>query len=336
LEDRLEKLGDLGEKRVIEEIISRYIAGPGQAEYLGYPDDARDIWPMAPRLLFSIDGYALEHARLPWRSLGDLGWCAITGVISDHVAKGGVPRDLVLSIGYPRDRLAGEIEEIMSGVGDALKYYKLRLLGGDLNESPTPWIDVALISYTSAKKPPGRCCGLPGDKVIVTGVYGAMGYVVLHGIEDSMGVEWVVEATRRPHAMLETGIIIASNYRSIHASMDVSDGLGYTLLELVRLMHHGVVLEKPPRYHSGLESVCGGDLECIWRHVLNGGEEYGVVLLVEPGRAEEILDLLRKYGVPAEIVGEVVDKPPHIYIGGSIADDRVVVWDQFRGWSRRS
>ncbi len=329
----MEKLGDLGEKKVLEEIISKYLDPPDHGEYLRYPDDTRDIIPIGPRLLFSIDGYTIEKSKLPWRSLRDIGWCAVVGAISDHVAKGGVPRDIMVSLGLPRETLVNDLVELMEGIREAVKAYDLRLLGGDLNEARTPWIDVAVLGYTSAKKPPGRCCGYPGDRVIVTGVYGAMGYVVLEGFEKSMKLQWVIEATRRPHIYIETGVVIASNYKSIHASMDVSDGLGYTLLEITRLSKYGIMLENLPVYHSELREVCGDDIDCLWRHILNGGEEYGVVLVADHRRSNEILDLLRKYGVPASMVGKVVDQPPHLYLGEKIIDDYVMHWDQFRGWT---
>ena len=80
----LSYLRDLGEKSVIEKIISRYISKPGYGEYLDFPNDARDIIPIAPRILFSIDGYALDKVKLPWRTMRDVGYAAVVGAISDR------------------------------------------------------------------------------------------------------------------------------------------------------------------------------------------------------------------------------------------------------------
>ncbi|OYT39201.1 MAG: thiamine-monophosphate kinase [Desulfurococcales archaeon ex4484_58] len=281
MEIRGKKLGEIGEKRIIREIISKYISKPSWDEHLGLLDDARDFLPIAPRILFSIDGYSLEKAMLPWRNYRDIGWCIVVGGISDHIVKGGIPREIMVSIGLPSDTLVDDLVELFNGIREAVEQYNLRLLGGDLNESKTPWISVSVISYTSAKKPPSRCCGSPGDKVVVTGYYGAMGYVVLHGLEEASGKGWVVKYTRRPIVYLETAIIIASNYRVIHSSMDVSDGLGSTLLELIRVSGKGIVLEDKPFYYNELDEECGSDEECLWRHILNGGEEYGSVLIID-------------------------------------------------------
>lgn len=326
------KLGDLGEKNLIENVISKYLDKPGYGEYLKYPDDTRDIIPIAPRILFSIDGYSINKVRLPWRNLRDIGWTAVIGAISDHIAKGGVPRDIMVSLGLSKNTFVNDLVEIMEGIREAVDKYSLRLLGGDLNESETPWIDVAVIGYTSAKKPPGRCCMQGGDKIIVTGIYGGMGYVVLEGVKKASSMEWVVENTRRPRVYIEVGIVISSYYRSIHASMDVSDGLGYTLLEIARISGKGVVLENLPVYRRELEEICSSK-ECIWRYVLNGGEEYGVVIVVNNKWVNEVFDMLKKYGVPASVIGSVVDKPPHLYLDNKVFDDKIVFWDQFKGWT---
>jgi len=336
LEYRGKRLRDLGEKRVIEEIISKYISKPALDEHLGFPNDARDIIPIAPRLLFSIDGYSIESVKLPWRSFGDVGWCSVVATISDHVVKGGFPRDIVISLGLDRDMLVDDLIDLLEGVKDALEEYNLRLLGGDLNYSPNPWINVSLLSYTAVKKPPSRCCGVVGDKIIVTGFYGAMGVVTLHGLDEAGSYKWVVDYTKRPRVYIALSTVIGLYYRAIHSSMDVSDGLGYTLLELSKQSGLGVSLHDLPNYYDELNELCGGDADCLWRYVLNGGEEYGAVLFVDHHQVDAIMDYLKKLEIPAKVVGEVVDKPPHIYIKEAVFDKEILYWDHFRGfWSEQ-
>lgn len=331
LENRTRKLGEIGEKRAIIEVVSKYISKPGFSEYLFFPEDTRDIVPIAPRLLFSIDGYSINSVKLPWRTLSDVGWCAVVGAISDHVCKGGLPRDIVVSIGLTRDYTIGDLDDLMNGIYDAVKKYNLRLVGGDLNSTNDPWIDIAVLSYTPVKKPPRRCCGKPGDLVIVTGIYGAMGYVSIHGLEESNRVKWVVENTRRPIVYLETAIVIASNYRFINATMDTSDGLGYTLLEISQLSNSGIVLEKYPKYYSELEKICSSE-DCFWKYILSGGEEYGTVIVVSEKHLDKVIDYLNKLHIPFEIIGRFVDKKPHLYYKELVLDNLFIKWDQFRGW----
>lgn len=328
-----ERLLDVGEKQAIRRVLSKYVSKPTYGEQLGLLDDVRDLIPSAPRLTFSIDGYSIDKVRLPWRDLSDVGWCSVVGAISDHVAKGSTPRDIVVALGVPSDWSLRDLDEFYRGVHEACVKYGLRLLGGDLNESSEPWVTVAVIGYTGVKKPPRRCCGRPGDVVVATGIYGAMGYVSIHGIDKAEQTHWVVKYTKRPIVYAEVSIAIAQNYRFIHASMDVSDGLGSTLLYLINEMKHGVDLMDKPMYVNELNEVCV-DEECIWRNVLNGGEEYGVVLIIDNAFRERIIDYLAKFKIPFKEIGLVNDKPPHLYLNGKVVDNLVLEFDQFIGWRR--
>jgi thiamine-monophosphate kinase len=326
---RDEKLGFLGEELIVEKIIGKYISKQLPGEYLGFPDDARDILPMAPKILFNIDGYSLLNAKLPWRDWRDVGYTAITGAISDHIVKGGIPRDIMVSIGLSRNMNALVLEEIYKGIGDALREYNLRLLGGDTNSSSDPWITVSVLGYTTAKKPPRRDGAKPGDIVITTGYYGAMGVVALLGFDKASQYKWVVEATRRPKIYIELAFVISNYYRGIHASIDVSDGLGYSLLEICRRSGVGMELFDKPLYYDGLKELCDEEDMCLWKYILNGGEEYGAVLVIDNRIIDKIKDYLAKFQIPYKIIGKVIEGK-----GISIKGERISVlrWDQFRGW----
>lgn len=113
--------------------------------------------------------------------------------------------------------------KLYEGISEALREFDLRLLGGDTNSSDFPWISIAVIGYITAKKPPSRRNAKPGDLLLVTGRYGAMGYITIKGVEEAGLHEWVIQAPKRPKPISETAMIIASNYRGIHASIDVSN-----------------------------------------------------------------------------------------------------------------
>lgn len=332
LENRDKKLGELGEEGVLEKIISKYIHKPLPGEYLDYPDDARDILPISPRILVNIDGYSISSMKLPWRTWSDVGYVAVAGAISDQIAKGAVPRDIMVSLGLPPSMEASIVEEIYKGIDEASRDYNLRLLGGDTNSSSTPWISVAVIGYTTAKKPPSRKNAKPGDIVVVTSLYGAMGYVAINGVENAIHKEWVVEATKRPRPFLETAIVIASNYRGVHASIDVSDGLGYALRELSKRSNVRIILEDKPLYYKELEEICNGNTRCLWKYILNGGEEYGVILTIDPRLSDIIIDYMKKFRIPHKIIGRVEQGHGLVFEKEEISIDEIVRWDHFKGW----
>lgn len=326
-----DRLGEVGEKEAIARVIAKYISKPNKWERLGVLDDARDLIPRSPRITFSIDGFSLNSVKLPWRSLSDIGWCSIVATVSDHVVKGSAPREVMVSLGLPRDWSLNMLDEFYKGVYEAVSEYGLRLLGGDLNVSSDPWVSVSIIGYSPIKKPPSRCCGKVGDVVIATGIYGAMGFVNKHGFIEASRHEWVINATKRPKPHLDLSIVISSNYRYINASMDVSDGLGYTILELSKTMGKGVELINYPHYHTELDAICLSDI-CLWEYVLNGGEEYGSVLIVDPLHIGRITSMLDKFHVPYRIIGSVINEEPGIYFKGGKLSAEINTYDQFIGW----
>ncbi|ADV64914.1 thiamine-phosphate kinase [Desulfurococcus mucosus] len=323
-------LGELGEDAVVDLIAGRLISPPSLGENLGHPDDARDMLPRGPRIIYSMDAYRVRSLMLPWRTWRDIGWMALTGAVSDIVSKGGLPSVAMVGLGLSRDASIEEVEELATGLREAGEHYGVRITGGDTNEGGDPWIAVSVIGFTTCKRPPSRRGAKPGDTVVVTGLYGGMGFVALHGVEKAGELEWVVKASRRTSVRVEVAHVIMSTYRFIHASMDVSDGLGYTLQHISALSGHGIALKKPPLHPPELDEYCRGETSCIWRHVLAGGEEYGVVLVVDGGGLSTVVKELEYYGVPYTVVGEVVESPPGIYIDGVKASPPR--WDQFKGW----
>ncbi|WP_084322147.1 thiamine-phosphate kinase [Desulfurococcus amylolyticus] len=326
-------LGEMGEEAVINLIADKLISKPESGESLTYPDDARDLLPRGPRLIYSMDAYRIKSLMLPWRTWSDIGWMALTGALSDVVVKGGVPSVAMIGLGLSSETDILDLEELVKGLREASNYYDVRITGGDTNESLDPWIAVSVMGFTTCKHPPSRRGARPGDIVIATGSYGSMGFVALHGVVEAGGISWVVDNTKRVYLKLEVANVIMSTYRFIHASMDVSDGLGYTLEQLSELSGYGILLENLPVHPAGLREYCKNSIECMWRHVLVGGEEYGAVLIVAGEYLDKVAEELDYYEIPYSIIGRVGNISPGIYINGA----RITVerWDQFRGWGKR-
>ncbi|MCY0867751.1 MAG: thiamine-phosphate kinase [Desulfurococcus sp.] len=323
-------LRDLGEENVISILAGRLLQAPSITENLGHPDDARDMLPKGPRIIYALDAFSIRSLKLPWRTMRDVGWMALTGAVSDVVAKGGIPSVAMIGLGLSGEMTAEDVEELASGVREAGDYYKVRVTGGDTNESRDPWIAVSVIGFTTCKKPPRRRGIKPGDVVVATGSYGAMGFVALHGLEEAGRREWVVRDTRRSTVRVELANVIMATYRYIHSSMDVSDGLGYTLSHISELNGYGITLKQLPHHPVELEDYCSGDTTCMWRHVLAGGEEYGVVLFVDGSRVDYVTRELDYYEISYSVIGVVEDRPPGVYINNSTI--HVARWDQFKGW----
>ncbi|AFK51681.1 AIR synthase related protein domain protein [Thermogladius calderae 1633] len=324
------KLGELTERLFIEGVLRNYLGKRPPFSRLGFPDDAVDFLPLAPRIVVSVDASSIASVKLPWRSLGDAAWAIATGAVSDHIAKGSRPAYALVSLGLSPDLDLSEAKAIVRGLSEAFNYYGVSWVGGDTNSSRDPWISVTMIGFTTAKRPPPRSGARPGDAVVVTGRYGAMGYVALRGVEEASRTTWVVEKTRRPLVDVRVGTVIALNYKSIHASMDVSDGLGFTIMEISRLSGVGFRVEKPPLVFKEVYELCEGRLQCLYELSLNGGEEYGVVMTVSKEGLGNVVEDLESYGVEYEVIGEVVEGSGLKLEG--VNKVAIYGWDQFGGY----
>ncbi len=330
---------DLGEERIIEEHIVPALSPPQPGELLGPGEDARDILPRGPRMLIAHDGYSVKTLRLPWRTMVDIGYAAVMGAASDLVAKGAAPHAVTVALGLENNTRIMDLDNLIQGIVGACHELGARYMGGDTNISADPWISVSAIGFTVAR-PPGRGGARPGDIIVATGVYGAMGAVALdHRVAERYG--WVREATRRPRVRVELAYIVARHHSYITSSMDVSDGLSYTLYTMSRLSGHAFLVTEPPLYHPELPEYCAREIihvdrhECIWDRVMHGGEEYGAVLTIRPEGVIYVLDEMKKLEIPHKVIGRVVDEPPGLYREekGRRIPVPVSRWDQFRGWT---
>lgn len=319
------------EDDIVSKIASLLVDAPSIGEVLRYPDDARDILPRGPRIVYAIDGFSIRSVMLPWRDYSDVGWVALTSVISDLVSKASIPYACMIALGLSCTTRLSDLMELVKGLKEASSFYKVRVLGGDTNHSHDNWIAVSAIGFTTARRIPSRRGLKPGDYIIVTGKYGAMGFVALNGFEESGKHDWVVKYTKRPIVKIEIAHVIESFYNSITASMDVSDGLGYTLDTMSKLSGSTIEIINPPLTPSELShDVCRNDPVCMLRYSLIGGEEYGVVLGVKKNDVSSVLKELQFYDIEATVVGRVrAGTPGLVYTGREIIVKR---FDQFLKW----
>ena len=330
------KLSEVGEERIVSRIVSSFVDSFKNG-VLKPGEDSRDFKLPGIRGLISIDGYSIESVKLPWRDLSDIGWCLVTSVVSDIVCKGGYPFALTIALGIPKNWEIELVNELLGGIKEASKEYKVKLLGGDTNESKDPWVVASAIGYAEVDKLPSRSGAKPKDYIIVTNYYGAMGVISIDGISVASNYKWVKEYTRRPKASIEIAKIINDHPNVIHASMDVSDGLGYTLYSIANYSKVSMEVIDKPLYPRELLDYCENRKRNIWDYILFGGEEYGVVLTVEPNAIELIIKELRECKVPYRVIGRVLnfsDKPIVNISGyGTLKSMR---WDQFKGWIKNS
>lgn len=76
-------------------------------------------------------------------------------------------------------------------------------------------------------------------------------------------------------------------------------------MELSKRSRVRLVIKDKPLYYKELAEICSDGERCIWKYILNRGEEYGVILSIDPKLSNTVIDYMEKYGIPYRIIGRV-------------------------------
>lgn len=284
-------------------------------------------------LLLKIDGFALHNSMLPWNTYYDMGWKAITMVTSDLVSKGSKPIAFTASIGIDPFNDIKNLIDIVRGLRDSAHNYNSKFIGGDTNSSQKDtWIDVAGVGKLVIRQPiPRKNKISDGDYVITVGKYGLTG-AAFHVYRNNLNWHELMKkynrifySTKRPQVKLSVLDLIVELQEYIKASMDVSDGLAYTLWTLSEINNVAIELKDIPLDEEALDfsqefGVNPLDL------ALYGGEEFNIVFIVSSRIENKILEnIIGKYD--ASIIGKV-RRGKGVYYRGKIV--KYIGWDHFK------
>jgi thiamine-monophosphate kinase len=319
-------LGEIGERALLRHLQGRIPVGPGVV--VGVGDDAAAVEAGPVALLTTdtlVEGVHFRRDEAPPRLLGRK---ALTVNLSDVAAMGGIGRYATVSLCLPSDTTLGWVDSLYDGLLERAAESGVALVGGNVARSPEPIVvDVSLVG--DAGRLLLRAGARPGDRVVVTGRLGAAaeglrllaegarldedGELVAAGVWTESSRPAVVACLRaqldpRPPLALARSVAERGIAR---AGMDLSDGLSLDLAEMCGRGGVGAVIEAgavpvDPRA-AGLERARGGDALGL---ALHGGEDYELLLAVEPGAVGEIGELARVWGVEVAAVGEFVEGEP--------------------------
>ncbi len=301
------KLVDIGETGIVE-LIENFIDYPDSA-VLDYGDDASGFALGDKIVLLKIDGFSIAQEKLPWNTMFDVGWKAITMVSSDLICKGSTPLGFMVSVGLDEHTFLSELMGLLEGASSSARAHGGWLIGGDLNESKDPWVSVCGIGVGSTRPPPRRGAR-PGDLVVVTEMFGLTG-AGFHAYSNGISMdelppdirESIIKATSRPVAPLVFLSLVARLDGNISASMDSSDGLAFSLHEISKSSGYKIEVSRLPAHPNAVKYAeeFNADLEEL---VFYGGEEFQTVFTVDENVLGEVVEVLGEDAV----IGRVLDE----------------------------
>jgi thiamine-monophosphate kinase len=302
----MRRLGSLGEREIIKIIRSRLDLMLRMPVPFGDDISAYDLGN--GKLAVLKTDMLVGKTDVPQgMSLWQAARKAVVMNISDFAAKGVKPLVLLVSLGLPRSLSEKDVEEISEGLNAGAREYGAYVVGGDTGEASDLVISVSLFGLTEKQKIPLRSGAKVGDIVAVTGFFGKTSAglkILLRKAKAPTKLrEELMESVLMPHARLMEGLALAKTC-AVRAAIDSSDGLAWSLHEIAQASKVGFLIDKLPvdEEVERFAEINGLDSEEL---ALHGGEEYELVLTVNPKRWREAARAVEKVGGRLLQIGKV-------------------------------
>ncbi len=279
------------------------------------------------RLVISTDSYTVKPIFFPGGNIGKL---AAYGSINDVAVVGGEPIFGVDSIVVEEGFSVRTLQEIVESLINAMESEGVQLVAGDFKVMPKNSLDGLIITTTIVgvlnDDPILDSRAKPGDKVIVSGTIGDHGAVIT---AYQYGIDPEKEGMCSDCASVLPIMRIARSIGGVHAAKDPTrGGIAMALNEIAEKSNVSIWIREediPIRDKTrALMEMLGIDpmyLACEGR----------VVLMVEPEKAESIVDKLVSAGYKdAKIIGEVKkERPGYVIMETQTGGYRIV--EKLRG-----
>jgi thiamine-monophosphate kinase len=247
------------------------------------------------------------HFRRDWLSIREIGYRAAAAALSDLAAVAAAPVASLVSYGLtPEDVESDAARELHRGVEEACGQVGAVVVGGDLSSSPTVLVvDVVVLGRADA--PVLRDGARVGDDVWVTGGLGGAGAALRVLLQGSLPEPALRSAYAHPVPRVREAIWLAER-ESLHALIDLSDGLGADAGHVAAASGVGIVLEavRLPVAPRALR-VAAGERVAL-ELALSAGDDYELCMAAAPGALEELRDDFEStFSLPLTRVGRVVE-----------------------------
>jgi thiamine-monophosphate kinase len=260
------KLGALGEDRLLDQILLHLPRGRTRKVFAGAGDDCAIIEiPGSKKYLVLKTDCVVEGVHfVRGTNASDVGWKAVMRPLSDFAAASAVPQFALITLIVPQQTKVAWVRGLYRGLRRAAKRFEVSIVGGETSNTPGPIaIAVSVIGFVEKLRATSRRGGRAGDDIFVTGRLGG--------------------ALKQKHLKFVARIAesrwLTKNF-SIHAMMDLSDGLGADLPRLARASKVGFDIEL-----ENLPFARGATID----NAISEGEDYELLFAISP-RARNSLE----------------------------------------------
>lgn len=300
-------LGDLGERRLIQEIL-----GPRYHGVERFGDDSAVLPPVPPghRLVATTDpcpepvasilGYDDPYYR---------GWLLATINLSDLAAAGGAPLGLLTSLVLPRELTVDHFSRLLDGIDDACAVSGTHVVGGNLKEGPRADLTATAIGSVLGMPFSRKGCG-PGDHVVVVGELGAFwagALDVMHGLGVGAATAGgLLRNVLTPRAKTAAALALHAT-GVVTAAMDNSDGLASTLETIADTNDVGIRLNLRDDDLPAPVRMVADRLDVDAMRLVFGWGDWHLVVCVRGGGLDAARAAVEGAGEDIHVLGTVTD-----------------------------
>ena len=245
----------------------RLLIAPGDDAALLRCDGSRGVLITIDTLMEGV------HFDLSRATPEQIGRKALAVNLSDIAAMAGRPSAAVVGLSLPRARGGDFARRLMQGLQRLADQSDVILAGGDTNV----WDGPAVVSVTLLGEPTGsgpvrRSGAQPGDWLMVTGPLGG--------------------SLQERHLTFTPRIGEAQELHqrvSLHAMIDISDGLATDLRHLMHESHVGALIEAATiPIHDDVDTSLSAAERL--RHALTDGEDFELLIAVSPEDGRRLME----------------------------------------------
>jgi thiamine-monophosphate kinase len=299
-------MGEMGERQFLRSI--RDLVSEIDGARLGFDDDASDIpFTGEKSLVVNVDAFVGKTDRLPGMTEAQVGRKTAVMALSDLVAKGASPVATMLSLCVPQNLEVTGAQEIVRGFSQYCLKSGIPFIGGDVGSSS----DVVATGVAIGVAPPDgivtRGGAEEGDIVAVSEKFGLTSVafeILLNEREAEADLKSrALAAAYKPD--IHYGLVSAlAEKDAVTSSMDSSDGLGITLNTMAAHSERSFLIDDLPIADGVADFALALGVQ-ERKMVMEGGEEFGLVLTIQEDHWNEALEITRSMHAPLQKIGHV-------------------------------
>ncbi len=240
----------------------------------------------------------------------ELGHKALAVNLSDIAAMGGDAQAVFLSIAIPPETNASWLKDFFKGFHKLTQQYQIDLLGGDTSRSEHAlFVNVTVLGTILNSQIKLRSGARPQDLICVSGSLGdslAGLKILLENKERNSTSIKLIHKHHCPQPRLKQGSWL-SKQSSVHAMMDLSDGLQSDLTRILKASQCQAIvnLERLP-LSPELQTICQHFNWIPHEIAAIGGEDYELLLTIDPKDFSDVSERYKlKFHTPLFPIGTI-------------------------------